>query len=87
MSSKTTDFHFSISDLGIFLGKSPVTIRAWERKGLMTLPRVGANRSLRTTDVRAVARTAHVAGRITMERHEVINEALAVLEDLEQETK
>lgn len=80
-------FRFSISDLGIFLGKSPVTIRAWERKGLLKLPRVGNNRSLTTAQVLEVAACAHGAGRISNLRMELIGEAVATMNIIEQENK
>lgn len=78
-------FRFSISDLGHFLGKSPVTIRAWERKKLVSLPRVGINRSLAVEDVRQVALWANKVGRITPERFTMIIDALGALSLLEQE--
>lgn len=78
-------FHFSISGVGVFLGKSPVTIRAWERKGLVSLPRVGANRSLTVPDLREVAQIAFHAGRITGDRLYLIGDALGALSIIEAE--
>lgn len=80
-------FRFTISDLGLMLGKSPVTIRGWERKGMLTLPRIGANRALTIAQVREVAGTACEAGRITVDRRQIINEAMTSLAILEQEKK
>lgn len=77
-------FRFTISNLGIFLGKSPVTIRGWERKGFVALPRVGVNRSLSTEEVRNVARTAWKADRISYERWQLISEALTSLQSIEE---
>lgn len=78
-------FRFSISDLGIFLGKSPVTIRAWERKGLLTLPRVGTNRALTSQQVLEVAVLAHHAGRISQDRLDLISDAIGAINVIEQE--
>lgn len=78
-------FRFAISDLGNFLGKSPVTIRAWERKGLIKLPRVGNSRALTVSEVRTVAEEAHKLGRISAERRMLVFEALASLEFLEED--
>lgn len=78
-------FRFSISDLGCFLGKSPVTLRAWERKGFVSLPRIGSTRALTAEQVRGVAQTAYDAGRISEERWLLINEALTLLGLIEEE--
>lgn len=78
-------FRFSISDLGSFLGKSPVTIRAWERKGFVTLPRVGSNRALTVEEVREVAVIAYRAKRISEDRFRLITEALTLLGLIEVE--
>lgn len=79
-----SEFAFAISDVGLFLGKSPVTIRSWERKGLVKLPRVGNKRSLTISQVRDVARIVHAAGRIPMERLTLIAETLNLLEELQE---
>lgn len=78
-------FRFSITHLGLFLGKSPVTLRAWERKGLITLSRVGTNRSMTIDEVRAVSQLAHSIGRISDERLLLILDALGALTLLEWE--
>lgn len=78
-------FRFSISDLGAFLGKSPVTIRAWERKGLIKLPRVGTNRAMTVAEVREAAGIAYDLGRIDGERRWLIHDALTSLSLLEDE--
>jgi hypothetical protein len=76
-------FEFSISDLGIFLGKSPVTIRGWERKGLVDIPRKGVNRVLDTDEVRTIARAALRNERISERRYMLIAEALTSLRLIE----
>lgn len=79
-------FRFTISDLGVFLGKSPVTIRAWERKGFIeSLPRLGQNRALTCDDIRGVALTAYHGGRISDDRFQLVAEALTTLELIEQD--
>lgn len=77
-------FTFTITDLGLFLGKSPVTLRGWERDGLITLPRdSGGDRKLSTEDVRVVTRVAHVLGRISTKRRRLIDATMTLLEYLE----
>lgn len=62
-------FLFTITDLARFLGKSPVTLRGWERKGLMTFPRDDSgDRKLNPDQVIKAARMAHVLGRIKDDR-------------------
>lgn len=78
-------FRLTISDVGVFLGKSPVTLRSWERKGLLTMPRVGGKRVLSVKDVLAVAEIAYRHHRITNERWFLIREALMVLSLIETE--
>jgi hypothetical protein len=76
-------FEFTISDLGQFLKKSPVTLRAWERKGLLSIPRVGTKRLLTIDEVLEVANIALNAGRISQTRWENIRLALYYLQQLE----
>lgn len=79
-------FHFTITDLGRFLGKSPVTLRKWEAQGLVAYPRDdGGDRKLGLQDVAAVAQKAREARRITCARQALILTALDALVALEKE--
>lgn len=79
-------FHFTITDLGRFLGKSPVTLRKWEAQGFVSYPRDdGGDRKLGLQDVAAVAHTARQARRITCHRCALVLTALEALEALEKE--
>lgn len=79
-------FHFTITDLGRFLGKSPVTLRKWEAQGLVTYPRDdGGDRKLGVQDVAAVAQVAREARRITCHRQSLVNAALDALLAIEKE--
>jgi DNA-binding transcriptional MerR regulator len=79
-------FIFTVTDLALFLGKSAVTLRGWERKGLISLPRdSGGDRKLTTTDVRAVARTARELGRISEYRLRLIETAITMMQIIEGE--
>ncbi len=79
MSKTTTDpkqwkFYFTITDAARFLGKSPVTLRQWERKGLLSFPREseGGDRRFSTADIRRLAEMALELGRITYTRNRYI---------------
>jgi DNA-binding transcriptional MerR regulator len=78
-------FYFTISDLGRFLGKSPVTLRGWERSGFVTIPREGNDRKLDLQDIREIAIIARKASRITNTRFNIVNAAITLLELVERE--
>lgn len=78
-------FRFTIADLGVFLNKSPVTLRAWERKGLIEIPREGPKRLMGVEDVRRIAEIALAHGRISKERWLSIESAAYYLEQVENE--
>lgn len=77
-------FSFTISDLGILLGKSPVTLRQWERKGLVEFTRVGNDRRISTGQARVLARYARSIGRIAEDRLLLVEATLTLLELLEE---
>ena len=80
-------FHFTVTDLARFLGKAAVTIRGWERKGLVTLPRdSGGDRKLTVDEVRDVAKIAFHHKRITRHRLDMIEAACTLLSLIEGET-
>lgn len=82
---KNWGFHFTISDLGRFLGKSPVTLRGWERKSFIDIPREGTDRRLDLQDIRRIATTAREGRRISDARFNRINAAITLLELIEEE--
>lgn len=87
-STTTKIFRFTISDLGLFLGKSPVTIRAWERKEFIApLPRNGLSRSMDCETVYKVAQIARQAGRISEERMWLIQDVVMALRAIETENQ
>lgn len=79
-------FTFSVTELARFLGKSPVTLRGWERQGLLVFPRdEGGDRKLTLDQVRHAARIAHTLGRITDRRLNLVEAAVTILEIVESE--
>lgn len=79
-------FHFTITDLGRFLGKSAVTLRKWESQGFVTYPRDdGGDRKLGLSDVAAVAQAAREARRITCHRQALVLQAVDALAAIEKE--
>lgn len=79
-------YYFTISDLARFLGKSPVTLRGWERRGLVSIPRDSNNdRKLTTQDVRVIANRARALKRITEQRLRLVEATLTLLELIERE--
>lgn len=79
-------FHFTVTDLARFLGKAAVTIRGWERQGLISIPRdQGGDRKLTAEDVRAAARTARDLGRITDYRLQLVEATVTMVGLLERE--
>ncbi len=80
-------FHFSISEVSLFLGKSPVTLRGWERQGLITFPREGTDRKLTCDEVIIVSKRARELGRIPLYRHDMIVAAITILKLLEYQNR
>ena len=79
-------FVFGISDLGRLLGKSPVTLRGWEDRGFVDLPRdPSGDRRLHCGDVRRVAEVARAAGRISQRRADLVAASMTLLEQIEIE--
>lgn len=79
-------FHFTITDVARFLGKSPVTLRSWERQGLVRWPRDGGgDRKFTTTQVREAIDTTCKLGRITKRRARLVHAAMTLLEEIESQ--
>lgn len=83
---KNWKFHFTVTDLARFLGKSPVTLRHWERQGLVVFPREpNGDRRLSCYEIRQMARIAKNLGRISEDRLNVVEATITLLEQIEKE--
>jgi DNA-binding transcriptional MerR regulator len=81
-------FHFTVTDLARFLGKSPVTLRGWERDKLLTIPRdAGGDRKLTCDEVIDVAHRAYKLNRIRAWRLDLVITAMTLLKLIERENK
>lgn len=80
-------FSFTVTDAARFLGKSAVTLRMWERRGLYVMPRLGSDRRYSCTDMRELAAWCRISGRITPARQHKIEAALTLLELIESEDR
>lgn len=79
-------FTFTISDLGRLLGKSPVTLRGWEDRGLVSIPRdQSGDRKLGCGDVRTIADQALALGRISRRRANLVHATMTLMEQIEAE--
>lgn len=79
-------FSFTVTDLGRFLDKSAVTLRGWERQGLISLPRdPSGDRRLMSDDVRIAARRARELGRISEHRLQLVEATITLLSLIEGE--
>jgi len=79
-------FSFTITDVARFIGKSPVTLRGWENKGLITFPRgSGGDRKFSLSEVRDVALSARGMKRISKDRLKLVEAAVTILELIEKE--
>lgn len=84
--TKGDPFIFTVTDLARFLGKAAVTVRGWERKGLIELPRdSGGDRKLTVDEVREVAKIAFHLDRITRHRLDMIEASCTLLSLIEGE--
>jgi MerR HTH family regulatory protein len=79
-------FTFTISDLGRLLGKSPVTLRGWEDRGLVDIPRDSSgDRKLACADIRTITDTAFALGRINRHRTNLVHATMTMIEQIETE--
>lgn len=77
-------FIFTITDLGKFLGKSPVTLRGWEKQGLVSIPKEpSGDRKLYIKDVKDIVEVAYERKRISKERRELVLASLTILQVVE----
>jgi DNA-binding transcriptional MerR regulator len=80
MKMKIDDMRFTLSQVGLIIGKSTQTLRLWDRLGLFDFPRYGRDRVLTTEELRELARAALEGNRIDEERYRKVV-ALATLMD------
>lgn len=86
--SARAKFSFTISDLGRFLGKSPVTLRGWERQGLISFPRNGrGDRRFSLESLRHTLSSPVVRERVSEPRLRLTEAALTLLELIENEDR
>lgn len=85
MPRKNDPFIFTVTDLARFLGKSAVTLRGWERQGLIELPRLGNERKMDVDQVREVAKSAFHLKRITRHRLDMVEAVCTLLSLIEGE--
>jgi hypothetical protein len=84
--SARSKFSFTISDLARFLGKSPVTLRGWERQGLISYPRNGrGDRRFAVEDIRRVLESPTCIDRVEESRRRICEATLTLLEIVENE--
>jgi predicted site-specific integrase-resolvase len=83
---KNWRFHFTITDLGRLLGKSPVTLRKWDRGGFVTIPRdPSGDRRLGIDDVTDIASKAYRGGRIGKRRYDLVCATMTLISMIERE--
>lgn len=88
MSAVTGKFRFTITDLARLIDKSPVTLRGWERDGLVDFPRNSkGDRSLTISDVRVVLGREQIRARLLPDRLKLVDATLTLLELLENEDR
>lgn len=86
--SVNSKFSFTISDLARLLGKSAVTLRGWERQGLVLFPRNRrGDRRFSVDDLRDVLRSRVVQDRVPEQRIRIIEATLTLLEIVEHENR
>lgn len=81
------EFHFTVTDAARFIGKSPVTLRQWERKGLVVFPRFNGgegDRRLSARDVRELAYCAFELKRISRARLHLVIASIELIENIER---
>ena len=84
----STRFTFTVTDAARFIGKSPVTLRGWERQKMVKLPRdPGGDRKFYIEDIWNLALVAEKRGRISRDRLRMAQATLTMLRMLEKENR
>ncbi len=74
-------YRFTITEVSILLGKAPVTLRGWERDGIVSFPRnKRGDRRLTLESLREMLEDAEVRRRILPDRLKLIEATLTLLE-------
>jgi hypothetical protein len=78
-------FTFGVSDVGRLLGKSPVTLRQWDDKGIISFERIPGSQDRQVTaeGVRRMAGAARNHGRISAGRYHLVCATITLLEEIE----
>lgn len=79
------EFTFTITDLARLLGKSPVTLRGWERQKLLRFPREKdeGDRKFTCDEIVIASRKARQLGRINDTRLQLIEGAMGTFKFIE----
>ena len=79
-------FSFTITDAARFLNKSPVTLRKWEKQGIISYPRYHGtgDRRFELGDIRVLAEQAFVLKRISQDRLDLIIASVTILRGIER---
>ena len=78
------EFHFTITDVARLLGKASVTLRGWEKQGLIKFPRLGTDRHFTCEEVIKCAEDAYKLKRIPRKRLNLVRGAMAMLLFIEE---
>ena len=81
------EFEFTLSNVAKLLGKSPVTLRKWEKQGIYEFPRVSGDRKLQTCDLQELASIARDLNRISTNRYRMIVAVCSILRIIEDENR
>ena len=82
--SQHDSWSFTIGDAGRLIGKAPVTIRLWENKGLVAIPRKGGDRRFTCQEMREFAQWAYDNSKISQARLDAVCMVLDCLFDIER---
>lgn len=81
----TGPFLLTVTDVARLLGKAAVTVRGWERKGLIVYPRdSGGDRKFTVNDTRDVIEFSYRTGRINSYRYDIACATLTLLATVEK---
>ena len=82
--SQHDSWSFTIGDAGRLIGKAPVTIRLWEGKGQVVIPRKGGDRRFTLDEMQTFAEWAYQNSKISLARLDAVTVALNNLADIER---
>jgi hypothetical protein len=82
--SQHDSWSFTIGDAGRLIGKAPVTIRLWESKGLVTIPRKGGDRRFTLDEMQSFAEWTYHNSKISLARLDAVTVVLNNLREIER---